>query len=144
MEQIAAQTMASTLADSAGHVEPVEVTWNSEFVAPADQGQFENALVEFDNFQQQPSQAIDGLNQLAKTPYEGTIGNVILDNLRSLKIKEESVQANVLGTLDKGELNPSEMLKVQFHMMSLSVEIQTTSNMAHHGVEDVKTIMRGQ
>ena len=73
-----------------------------------------------------------------------SLGESILDRLESLKKNGDAMQAEIVETLGREDLGPAAMLHVQFQLMHLNLEIQTTSNMAHHGVEDIKTIMRGQ
>ena len=73
-----------------------------------------------------------------------SVGEAILDRLESLKNNGDVMQAEIVKTLGQEELGPADMLHVQYQLMRLNLEIQTTSNMAHHGVEDIKTIMRGQ
>ena len=73
-----------------------------------------------------------------------SIGDTILDSLGTLKGEGSAILQDVVQTLSGGEPSAGDMLHVQFQLMRFNIELQTTSNMAHHGVEDVKTIMRGQ
>ena len=113
---------------------------------PADQLQFENAMFVSQN---------EGVDQISTTQWQPSlevtasrgsesIGEAILDQLEKLKSNSEVVLEEIGNTLGKDNVSTTDMLQVQFQLMSLNVEIQTTSNMAHHGVEDIKTIMRGQ
>lgn len=73
-----------------------------------------------------------------------SIGSAILDQLEDLKTNSDATLNEIQQTLGKDNISTTDMLHVQFQLMALNLEIQTTSNMAHHGVEDIKTIMRGQ
>lgn len=109
-------------------------------VDPADERQFENALA----MEGAPyGISMTASNAIAETS-SATLGDAILKQLETLKSNSAAMQGEILQTLGKEDLKPSDMLRVQYQLMSVSLEIQTTSNMAHHGVEDVKTVMRGQ
>lgn len=112
--------------------------WNAGIDA-TDQFQFENTLSSGSTTLGDPSTSL-GVHPSANA----TLGDAILNQLESLRHDADAMQAEIFKTLGKDNLSPSDMLKVQYQLMSVNLEIQTTSNMAHHGVEDVKTIMRGQ
>jgi hypothetical protein len=145
MELLTTQAATTMLAEQGGPLgggsPPGDLAWNAAAVDPADAAHFEHAL------------AGTGPNSVHFPPLHGgpspasptaTLGDAILNQLESLKSNGDAMQAEILHTLGKRDLSPSEMLRVQYQLMSVSLEIQTTSNMAHHGVEDVKTIMHGQ
>ncbi|MEW4561502.1 hypothetical protein AB1K70_03190 [Bremerella sp. JC770] len=142
MEPITPQ-LANAVADNFGGVnqgpDQLEIAWNADPVAPGDQARFEHLISDPDTILQSVGDATALSNQNVST-----IGNVILDNLQALKVNEEHIQTELLASLDKEDISTADMMRVQFQLMSLSIEIQTSSNIAHHGVEDIKTVMRGQ
>lgn len=129
-----------------GETSTVLPTWNTTDVNPADQLTFERSLGGATVPVGQPS-AIDSSSsyKIAAAASSSTnLGESILNSLAGVKQRGEAIQAEMLQTLSKSDLSSGDLLSVQYKLMSLSIELQTTSNMAHHGVEDVKTIMRGQ
>lgn len=136
--QISQVGMTTQFSQQAGAAPQSEFHWNAG-VEPADAHHFENAL------SGQPASPMDASSSLAAHPTSNaTLGEAILGQLESLKHSTDAMQAEIFETLGKENLQPSDMLMVQYQLMSVNIELQTTSNMAHHGVEDVKTIMRGQ
>ena len=112
--------------------------WN-DGVDSSDAFHFENALSEGSTSFHDPGSSL-GVHATSSA----TLGEAILNQLESLRNDAGAMEAEIHRTLGKDHLSPSDMLHVQFQLMSVNIEIQTTSNMAHHGVEDVKTVMRGQ
>ena len=122
---------------SAGVSSMGQDVWRSDAVNPADLTRFENALA--------PADMGLHTSRVENVSRPGdTLGDSILNSLGSLKNKGIEMTNEMVDLLNKGDLSPSEMLRVQFRLLEMNIELQTMSNMAHHGVEDVKTIMRGQ
>lgn len=145
LTQVGAATVGYSPGVSEGPWSAGEGVWNA-MVDPADEMQFQNAL-------SGPADSPSGAFSIYAEPTSSlgahptasaTLGDAILGKLESLRHNADAMQAEIFKTLGKEELNSSDLLKVQYQLMSVNLEIQTTSNMAHHGVEDIKTIMRGQ
>lgn len=110
-------------------------------VDPVDQTRFENAMEDgVQGVSVSPAASPSTAEPVAKP----TLGDAILEKLKSLKEAGTSMKQELISTVEQDDLNPASMLRLQYHMMTVNLELQTTTNMAHHGVEDVKTIMRGQ
>lgn len=121
-----------------------EPSWGIAGVNPADQASFENAL-EGTAVPIQPSLAIHSPSRSHVAATSSTsLGDSILNSLAGVKERGDVMQAEMVEALKKTELSSADLLRVQHRLMGYSIEVQATTNMAHHSVEDVKTIMRGQ
>lgn len=115
--------------------------WDVTQVSAADQASFEMAL--------QASGTQSGSFASHTVSHSGassstSIGDSIIDSLASVKRRGEEMKLEMATALSDTNLSSGKMIAMQYKLMHMSIELQTTSNMAHHGVEDVKTIMRGQ
>lgn len=134
-------TSVISQADFAGEALPADAWTPGGFeVDPAEQMRFEGLLAgDRQVAVVQPGELVDR-GQVT----HATLGDAILDSLKTLKDHSVTMQEELSVTLGKGEITSADLLQVQYRLMSFNVELQTTTNMAHHGVEDIKTIMRGQ
>ncbi|MCD0457877.1 EscI/YscI/HrpB family type III secretion system inner rod protein [Roseiconus lacunae] len=143
-------TFASPSLPTDSAISPVDlhgIDMGRSDVTAQDQAEFEIAMNSLDGEWNEINADVSRFSEVSfqfKPEKIPSIGDSILEGFSTLKRTGNEFQAELVQALSKPELSSSDLLKIQFDLVHMNLELQTTTNMAHHGVEDIKTIMRGQ